>query len=143
MEDSNTELESFRQQWREEVLAKVKSSSTTKPPRTTATGQSSASSHRPPAAPQIASEKDDEVVDESEHFEPRIFQDVEKSGSTVLPITGESFKQGGALELYEKAVERESQGNLGDSLHFYRKALKVSEKKRSFRNRLGLTLPFS
>jgi F-box protein 9 len=30
-----------------------------------------------------------------------------------------------ALEHYEKAVERESQGSLGDSLNLYRKAFKV------------------
>lgn len=30
-----------------------------------------------------------------------------------------------ALEHYEKAVERESQGNLGDSLNLYRKAFRV------------------
>jgi F-box protein 9 len=36
-----------------------------------------------------------------------------------------------ALEHYEKAVEKESQGSLGDSLNLYRKAFRVRHKSRS------------
>ena len=127
MEDSNAELESFRQKWKEEVLAKKKSN--TEPPR--ASAEQSGLSRRPLTPPRKASETAHGDLEEKEYFEPRSFLDVEKSGSTVLPANGESSKQGSreprsALEHYEKAVERESLGSLGDSLDLYRKAFKVS-----------------
>jgi len=132
MEESNAELESFRQKWREEVLAKTKSN--THPPRVPA--EQSGSYRRPPAPPRKASEKAHEAQEENEHFEARNFLDVESSSGIIVPNNAESSKQGSrelrsALEHYEKAVERESLGSLGDSLDLYRKAFKVSVDRYS------------
>ena len=127
MEDSNAELESFRQKWREEVLAKTKSN--TEPPRNPA--ELSGSSRRPPAPPRIASEKAHEAQEDNESYEARDFVDIEKPSGAILPTKGESSNPSSreprsALEHYEKAVERESLGSLGDSLDLYRKAFRVS-----------------
>jgi F-box protein 9 len=53
--------------------------------------------------------------------------------STVETEHGESSKRATkepetALEHYEKAVERETQGSLGDSLNLYRKAYRVGSR---------------
>jgi F-box protein 9 len=135
MEEANPELESFRQKWRAEVSARSKpggahkesQASTSKPAR------------RPPAAPRITTDKD---VVEEEYTEPQPYHDLGQSSGLGGIEDGESSKNDSAephsaLEHYEKAVERESQGSLGDSLNLYRKAFKVSVS--DYRVRLLLT----
>jgi F-box protein 9 len=126
MEESNPELESFRQQWKAEVIAKAKAGDSREPP--TPSAGSSQASRRPPAAPRIAETKasvDDGPFTQSYH-------DLDDSNSLEKPRNGESStvdqEPQSALEHYEKAVERESQGSLGDSLDLYRKAFKVRRR---------------
>lgn len=125
MEESNTELEHFRQQWRAEVTARSQSdgnkSAQSKAPR------------RPPPISSLSAKKVSGIVKEADDDvePPKIFgldgaRDVERQYA-------ESSKSGAkepqsALEHYEKAVEREAQGSLGDSLTLYRKAFKVCLK---------------
>ena len=129
MEESNPELESFRQKWREEVSQKSKGESSKAP-----NAGSSRSTRRPQAAPRLATDK---VVKpsagEDDHLEPQASHGLDGTSGGPGHAFGESSNSRtanreprSALEHYEKAVERETQGRLGDSLDLYRKAFKVS-----------------
>ena len=146
MEDINPELESFREQWRREVTAR---SSRDRAPTRLVTAEVTFSpaapkvatkrTLEPPCAPTSASgRKDDDGV---EDVIPKTYHDLEHkdsafrlgSGSTSESLLsgarrGSSNTDGtphSALEHYEKAVEKESQGSLGESLSLYRKAYRV------------------
>lgn len=121
MEDTN-ELERFRQQWREEVSARAQASS--KAPTAPAKGphkfspisQSSAST-----APKQLDGNDDH-----EDYHSAAALPGAKTEDDVHGLPGPSSKEPqSALEHYEAAVEREDQGNLGDSINLYRKAFRV------------------
>jgi len=125
MEESNAELETFRQQWRAEVSARAqadgnKASKSSKTPR------------RPPPITSLSSSIPLKPVKEDEdHAEPQAsigldgpHKPEETAGKSSWTTDGKVPES--ALDHYEKAVERESQGNLGDSLDLYRKAFRVS-----------------
>ncbi|KAL8780075.1 MAG: hypothetical protein Q9213_006634 [Squamulea squamosa] len=133
MDDNNPDLETFRKQWQEEVTA-----------RSTARGQAS-NQHRfdsthgrsdilkaktalPPSS--ILSE-DPETGD---GISAQAYHDLDNKddtrrlgveGSKVHKSTFISKEPQSALEHYEKAIEREDQGNLGDSVNLYRKAYRL------------------
>ncbi len=122
MEDSNAELEQFRQQWRAEVSA-----------RTLHDGRDSKSTKIPRKPPPITSLASSRIVnpskEEEDDVEPHTYDSFD--GAQAEVEHGESSKAvarepQSALEHYEKAVERETAGNLGDSLDLYRKAFRVS-----------------
>lgn len=124
MEDSSSELEQFRQQWRAEVSARSQTDGRREI-------KAAARSRRPPP---VASQSSSRVpkpprdADAEEDLEPRHFDAVH--GVRENPGHGDSSKTvaeepQSALEHYEKAVEREAAGNLGDSLTLYRKAFHV------------------
>jgi F-box protein 9 len=139
MNSTEAELEHFRQQWREEVSAKTKgksqqsSKTTTKDPQA---GPSSTASSKPhtaksnvPEVPQHARHRSIEAIDE---YEPHLYPGLgEKQHGRRLDETSTSAVASSskepetALEHYEKAVEKESQGSLGDSVNLYRKAFRV------------------
>jgi len=143
MEHTEAELENFRRQWREEVSAKAKpkASRTTQEsqaPVRTVTGESSkgpkktgaagAGAGAPPSYARPLHEGWDEI-------EPRTYHDLpEKELGRKLDddvygmtVAGSSKEPSSALDHYEKAVEKETQGRLGDSVSLYRKAFKVRE----------------
>jgi len=97
------------------------------PTKTTPASSSKLPKNNPPQGPSHArgqSEELDEVT-------PHVYQNLgEKQHGRRLdessaPSASSSSEPRSALEHYEKAVERESQGSLGDSLNLYRKAFKV------------------
>jgi len=116
MEDSNPELESFRQQWRAEVSAKAQAERRKAVP---ATAKNIPSSSRPIG--EHSSNKD--VTAESGHA-----ADTRESEDHEHEFNGKtgSREPRSALEHYEQAVETENQGNLTESLNLYRKAFRVS-----------------
>jgi F-box protein 9 len=126
MEDPNSELESFRQQWKAEVSARTRAEGSK---RTPSSAETSRAPRRPPAAPRIPPGKTRTTEEEEEdHADPQPFIGLDAPRAELE--RGESSKAGSAeprsaLEHYEKAVEKESQGSLGDSLDHYRKAFKV------------------
>jgi len=141
MEESNPELESFRQQWRAEVSARSKSDDLK------GKGRAGIAS-RPPRKPPATSSKSTSEPSKTEGLEEGAEEDSDEDGpkhqtsvthknQPVLDgedVQGFADKSGSreprsALEHYEKAVERENQGSLGDSLNLYRKAFKVSGPK--------------
>jgi F-box protein 9 len=126
--EENPELNAFRRQWREEVSRRTKTASST------ASGAASNPGlhpeHLPPTRHELADRKDDDVdedlgqdygefVTRTEQLTLKAAAD--EDGFQRLPQN----EPRSALEHFEKAVEREAEGKLGDSLAHYRKAYKV------------------
>lgn len=142
-----SELESFREQWRAEVRAKVPGSKN-EPQQQTAhvagpsdtenllqatKTQGKVSKPQKPVAG--AGKKAVHHEEDEDYVQTRVFD--ERHPATGAGEADESKgngkeeKTGGdepvsALEHYEKAVEREVAGSLGDSLALYRKAFRVA-----------------
>lgn len=142
MSDTTSELEQFRQRWKAEVSAKNK-----RPQKQPAASEGPSRARRPseprperpfnkPPARHPAADIKDESEHDSEaertgqtsHLPERVdrsqLEDADRdefgARSTKVPET--------ALEHFERAVEKEDQGNLGDSLLHYRKAYKLDAK---------------
>lgn len=121
------ELETFRRQWREEVSARSRQNqpSSSAPQHTAhATSSRPQHSHRH-KAPLPSDRPKDAHADEAE---PHTYHDLgeKQFGRKLAEPAPESAKVPvSALDHYEEAVRRETQGNLGDSVNLYRKAFKV------------------
>ncbi len=145
MDDNNPDLETFRKQWQEEVSARstpkeqvynsAKADSSYEKPE-----RSKAKSALPPS---YVLNEEAEGVD---GISAQAYHDLEdKEDTRRLGVEGSKHPQSrqnlkepqSALEHYEKAIEREDQGNLGDSLNLYRKAYRVG--CRITRSRCALT----
>lgn len=130
MEESNPELELFRQEWRAEVSQRSRAEGK----KASDVQTSKASSHRPQADPRLATDRllKPSEEDEDNQLESQVSHGFhEPSAAPSDEYAERSGSKSGsreprsALEHYEKAVEREAQGSLGDSLDLYRKAFKV------------------
>lgn len=135
--EAEAELEAFRQRWRDEVTARNKrpdgstagaSSSEPREQRRKDAVQTPASG----AGPSTARRKD-AAIDYSEEIEPKAYHDLPDK-EELLRLGSEAqdhdrislFREpSSALEHYERAVEKETTGQLGDSMKHYRKAFKV------------------
>jgi F-box protein 9 len=129
MEDTNPELESFREQWRAEVSARAREvpKSNAGPLKTF---------RRPPPITSLSSSRVLKTVKEDDDYVDTQMALSLDGSSSVETEHGESSKRASkepetALEHYEKAVERETQGSLGDSLNLYRKAYRVGFRYNS------------
>lgn len=140
MED-NAELESFRREWREEVARRSKpraapqATSHTTSVLSTASAPVSPPTRLPPTHHAAADRKDLE----EEGPGPASF-DLEELAQQVGQLSVKQEEEededgfarrtvkepDSALEHFERAVEKEAAGNLGDSLQHYRKAYRVS-----------------
>lgn len=142
---NNPDLESFRQQWKAEVTQKKTQSNQA---ATRATQHSSAR-RRPSIIPSttrrrlltfeadgprhddpISSEDDDKAVHERNKRRTgplADWVDEDLLDERIRDEVAVEREPESALEHYEKAVERETQGQLGDSLDLYRKAFKVRQ----------------
>ncbi|KAF1956485.1 hypothetical protein CC80DRAFT_444889 [Byssothecium circinans] len=133
---TEAELESFRQKWREEVSAKVKGKQPQQPLKVSATKTTpapSSSKHPKSNAPDVSrhARQKSEDVDEVQPYVHRHLgekQQGRRLDETSPPDATSSREPKSALEHYERAVEREAQGSLGDSLNLYRKAFKLDDK---------------
>lgn len=147
-QETEAELERFRKQWQEEVQKKTRSTSgltsTTanaakldrrrEPAAPSASSSSSSpSSSSALAAPKSQSTRLDAHDGRDEH-EPHTYHDLpDREAELRLDAADHGYVRGSsaraeptsALEHYERAVEKETQGSLGDSLKHYRKAFKV------------------
>lgn len=128
---TEAELESFRQKWREEVSAKAKGrASASKSTVPSKVAQASSSKlHRKTNAPEVPLHSQHQIAEESDALEPVHEHLGEKQHGRRLDETSPppvAHEPNSALEHYEKAVEKENQGSLGDSVSLYRKAFKVS-----------------
>ncbi|KAK3301032.1 uncharacterized protein B0H64DRAFT_29406 [Chaetomium fimeti] len=124
-QESNPDLESFRTQWKAEVQAKQSLAG----PSTHQTPQTRTA---PPPRTKLPSAQNDDDSDDDGYAQPQQFDHAEAGPSTSSVQTGhpEGPERGdpvSALEHYEKAVERETVGKLGDSLQLYRKAFRLDD----------------
>lgn len=146
MAEAHPELEAFRRKWREEVQQRTSSSSSSSSAKRTAIPRPSVSVSANPAVSQsifkpptrhpAADRKDEDDEDDvgPSGTEGKSFHDIPRNdGSRRLGTEEDDFVRDvdrqepkSALEHYERAVEKESQGSLGDSLNLYRKAYKVA-----------------
>jgi F-box protein 9 len=132
MNPTEAELEEFRQKWREEVSAKAKSKAKAPDSSSKAAVASSSRSQAPKSnAPGIPTHSRHLSADESEQVDTHVSQDFEgklpgrRLGDTSASPEPSTNEPRSALEHYEKAVEKEAQGSLGDSVNLYRKAFRV------------------
>jgi F-box protein 9 len=132
----NSELESFRQEWLSDLHSRrdepAESSNAAQP----AASHSARRHAEPPKSPTLSSRKP-----QSHHYQhhevddhyiqgPAFDEPAPKAGNTLsapskkpAPSKEESLVT--ALDHYESAMEREAQGNIGESLKLYRKAYRV------------------
>ncbi|KAJ4365593.1 hypothetical protein N0V83_008213 [Neocucurbitaria cava] len=137
--NTEAELESFRQKWRDEVTARTKG----KAPAASTPAKNAAFSSKPHT---IKGSAPDAVphghvrqrsVEDVDEVTPYTYRDLgekqhgrrldETSAQTAAALAA-SREPTSALEHYEKAVEKETQGSLGDSVNLYRKAFKLDSK---------------
>lgn len=140
----NPELETFRKEWQEEVIARSKRSLSSQSNKSASpsgpTKRGSGGVELKPPTHSGLSRIDDEA---HSTLETQCYHDLEDKdearklggeGEGTHPSNRATREPSSALEHYEHAVERELQGNLGDSLKLYRKAYRV----RTFRPHLSV-----
>jgi len=135
--ENEAELEAFRRRWREEVQSRNKNPQTQASPERVKPQQRRKSTVQPTKPVVHASSSSIKKADEADydHFVPEPYHDLpNKDEALKLGSDGQGQEQQrakalnepkSALEHYEKAVEKEGHGQLGDSLNHYRKAFKV------------------
>lgn len=139
-QESNPDLESFREQWKAEVRAKQAGpgpsrsqhhqQKTAGPSASTGTNTKPGPAHRKP--PQ-SSHKPAAQDEDEDYVSPQPFDEPATAAQDVSTLKEglEKREPVSALEHYEQAVEKEAVGNLGDSLKLYRKAFRVRYAGRS------------
>ena len=145
-DNADVELEKFREEWREEVTARSKAPPASKSGAAAplSAGTSSTmedtekqTARRPPLythLEEVKKRKDEDADDALNHAETIQYHDLADrdearklgiEGEGIHPSVATSNTPSTALEHYEKAIEREEQGNLGDSVSLYRKAYRL------------------
>lgn len=145
-EEIQSELDSFRAQWRAEVSARSRKApsgpqhhqqahagpskgapSSTVPPRNFEVSHST-----------TASKSGVQQDHEEDYVKTQVFDDEPGKGKTpqTQAGTGDEKEPETALEYYEKAVDKETTGKLGDSLRLYRKAYRLDNRvDRAYRDK--------
>ncbi|KAG0153392.1 hypothetical protein PDIDSM_5245 [Penicillium digitatum] len=137
--DDNDELASFRQQWREEVTRRSRPKDA--PPAPAPPSRTAPPARLPPTRHEASHRKEIE-----EEGPPLASFDADELAQQVGELTVEPLEDDfsrrevaeptSALEHFERAVEKEAEGNLGDSLSHYRKAYRLdSAVDKSYRNK--------
>ncbi|ORY54826.1 uncharacterized protein BCR38DRAFT_453185 [Pseudomassariella vexata] len=135
-EKIQSELETFRAQWRAEVTARSKKPEASQP--SSQAGPSSSAS-KPPRKPDASQKRTAvpkgaaQLEDDDEYVQGHAFDELSTHGAAGEPVRVESSEVDNkepetALEFYEKAVDRETTGKLGDSLRLYRKAFRMDSR---------------
>lgn len=125
-EELNTELESFRQQWLNDLHSRHEALGYKSRPSGPSSGPKQ---HRkqPSGPSQSTVKKPAPADDDEDYFEGRSFDEPpEPSGHTLAGPSKSAPKELiSALDHFERAMEKEAEGNMGDSLKLYRQAYKV------------------
>lgn len=130
--DTNPDLESFREQWRAEVRARNSAASGPQPQSTTsshAAESSRATAPKHSRTTHLSSGKPRVQDTDEDYVEARTFDAPEAAHEMKHDEQGNK-EPVTALEHYERAVEKEEQGSLGDSLQLYRRAFRVRNTAR-------------
>ncbi|KAL8835005.1 MAG: hypothetical protein Q9170_003495 [Blastenia crenularia] len=144
MDTNNPDLETFRKQWHEEVTARLRN----KEQGFTGSKIPASAERSANAAAMVALPPNEILKEESEPVDgisTQAYHDLEDKedagklgvgGSGHHPSKQASEEPTSALEHYEKAIEREDQGNLGDSLKLYRQAFRLDAGvDRTYKNK--------
>ncbi|PNY23785.1 Uncharacterized protein TCAP_06277, partial [Tolypocladium capitatum] len=122
----DSELESFRQQWLSDL--RTRRGDSPQAPRPEAAAPPSPARRRRAVPSQLDDDDDDD-----DHLQGRAFDHAEppqQSGNTldgsVRPRPARELVS--ALDHYEEAMEKEAQGNMGDSLKLYRQAYRLDNR---------------
>ncbi|KAI2468712.1 hypothetical protein F4781DRAFT_397123 [Annulohypoxylon bovei var. microspora] len=152
-EQIQSELENFREQWRAEVSARSKNTtSSQQQPQGITSAQAGPSTTSKPskrselAHRKTASKTNPQLEDEDEYIQTQSFDEPDSSKTTGHQLgrqdassstTKDKEKEPQtALDFYEKAVERETSGKLGESLQLYRKAFRMDDDvDQAYRNK--------
>ncbi|OAA40624.1 F-box domain containing protein [Metarhizium rileyi] len=116
----DSELESFRQQWLSEVRSKTGEQSRSE--STAFSLPQTPTAHQPPR-PKTRKPPPPTIEEEDEHVRTLSFDDGPEPGSAAERPGSRALVS--ALDHYEEAMEREAQGNMGESLKLYRKAYRL------------------
>jgi F-box protein 9 len=138
---SEAELERFRREWQEEVRARdrrVPEKQVPRPqPSSSSSGNAYQASRPAPQPPKRGPEVDDRVgynFDNLEELEQNRTLGI--SGDGVHPEAAKRKEPTTALEYYERAVESETQGKLGESVAHYRRAFRLNDRvDQQYRNK--------
>ena len=140
--DASAELEKFRLDWKKEVKARFKTSNTTK--EESELGHASVPPSKDLSTPagrpreaSIVKDNDRKTHETRDLLEPKDAARSEDGGHEVIPNDlSQEAEPRSALEHYERAVEREGEGSLGDSLKHYRTAYRLdSGVDRLYKNK--------
>ncbi|KAI1772637.1 hypothetical protein F4818DRAFT_134382 [Hypoxylon cercidicola] len=149
-EQIRSELENFREQWRAEVSARARNAGGSQQQQRPAPAQAGPSSDKPSKRNEFAHRKAATRTvplpeEEEEYVQAQSFDEPEAAPSRTVggqklnrqdaaPIKEREPQT--ALDFYEKAVEKETAGKLGDSLQLYRKAFRMDDNvDQSYRNK--------
>ncbi|KAK6214777.1 F-box domain-containing protein [Colletotrichum tabaci] len=126
----DSELESFRQQWRSELNTKK-----TIPELQTSQSRRKAPAFSKPSAPaessRVAAAKRSQLEEDEEYARSLVFDEptpLPSGPSSVQSAPQEAKELVSALDHFEEAVEKEAIGSLGDSLKLYRKAFRMDSR---------------
>ncbi|KAK2004723.1 F-box domain-containing protein [Colletotrichum falcatum] len=128
----DSELESFRQQWRSEIKTKK----TTLEPQNSPPKKKVSSFPKPSLSAESSRAvvpKRPQVEEDEEYARSLVFDEPASSSLPSASALGElapsqAKELVSALDYFEEAVEKEAIGNLGDSLKLYRKAFRMDSR---------------
>ncbi|WEW58010.1 hypothetical protein PRK78_003477 [Emydomyces testavorans] len=145
MDCNSKELESFRQQWLEEVSARARRAPRPSKPSAEAPRTAGEPSRELPPRHQAVNKEEETDCEESRRTLASTDYNIltnEVQSLTLAPVDDDTFvpetqkPPSSALEHFEEAVKKEAQGSLGDSLNLYRKAYKLdSEVDQAYRKK--------
>lgn len=131
--NTDAELEAFRRQWQAEVQSRNSQQSREAAPSIRPRRNPPPSSSAPKPKPQQQRHHDQDAEEEAA---PQVYYDLpDKEAELKLDAHEQALARGhltkepeSALEHYEKAVEKETMGSLGDSVALYRTAFKMDDR---------------
>lgn len=125
-EEVNLELETFRQQWLSDLRSENEAAGYT--PQLTEPSSSQPKKAPGPPISSSANKKPIHGDDDDDYLQGRSFDEPPvPTGHTLAGPSNRPPKElVSALDHFEEAMEREAQGNMGDSLKLYRQAYKVN-----------------
>ncbi|KAJ5723509.1 hypothetical protein N7488_001544 [Penicillium malachiteum] len=135
----NPELESFRRQWREEVSGRSEPRGTPQSVRDPHSTRFSPSHHAASHRRDLEEEGAPPASFDTEDLAQQVGQlsvEPEKAHEDDKFVRQDRHEPNSALEHFERAVEKEAAGNLGDSLQHYRKAYRLDASvDKTYRNK--------
>ena len=143
----DTELESFRQQWLSDLRSRNAGAEppASQPAPPSSPGQSKKPAPSSSSAKQQPQHHHHHQEDEEDYVPSKVFDHPGPEHGRTLSgggVGGDKKELVSALDHYEEAMEKEAQGNRGDSLTLYRRAYRVCNPPLPFHHAIGKSLWF-